>query len=124
MHDSEGKSPLNLAIENNDGATVALLIFNGAKDSNDQAKKLLELSIRHGSPAAVKAMLNKGEEINFRDAETGRTPLHWSVWRDSREGSRLLLDEKADVQAQDELGETALHYAARKGRAETVKLLL
>ncbi|KAF8537728.1 ankyrin repeat-containing domain protein [Trichophaea hybrida] len=124
IHDNEGKSPLDLAIENNYGATVALLIFNGAKDSNDQAKKLLELSIRHGSPAAVKAMLNKGEEINFRDTETGRTPLHWSVWRDSREGSRLLLKEKADLQAQDELGQTALHYAARKGRAETVKLLL
>ena len=124
IQDRESKTPLDLAIENNHGATVALLIFNGAKDSNDHAKKLLELSILHGSPAAVKAMLNKGEEINFKDEEAGRIPLHWSIWRDSREGIRLLLDGKADVQVQDIFGQTALHYAARKGRTETVNLLL
>lgn len=123
MRDNTGQSPLDLAINNNDGATVALLIFYGAKDSDNYAtKSLLEKSIRYGSPAAVKSMSPTSQYINSK--ENGRTPLHWSTWRDSREGIRVLLRVQADLQAKDDLGQTALHYAAMKGRAEIIRMLI
>jgi len=124
IEDKDGKSPLNLAMEGNNGAAVALLIFNGAKDPDNDAKRNLEVSLRSGSSAAVKAKMDTREDINSRDNETGRTPLHWSIWRDSREGLKLLLNGGVDLEAKDNIGQTALDYAARKGRAEEVELLL
>ncbi|KAF8251592.1 ankyrin [Wilcoxina mikolae CBS 423.85] len=130
MRDKTDQTPLGLAITSNDGATVALLIFCGAKDAGNAMSKdqvnsndLLEKSIQYGSPAAVNEIA-KSQQINSK--ELGRTPLHWSTWRDSRESIKTLLSAavKADVEARDDSGHTALHYAAMKGRTEIAEMLI
>jgi len=122
--DINGKSSLDLAVDNYAGAVVALLIFYGAKDLRGNAKKLLDLSIHKGSFAAVAAMLDTADDVNLRDSEYGRTPLHWAVWRDSLQASKLLLSQEAEVGAKDKRGYTALHYAARNCRIDMIQLLL
>jgi len=92
--DHLGQSPLDLAMNNNQGSVVALLVFNSAQDmyKADKAKKLLELSIRMGSPAAIRKIIGMKHDINMQDEECGRTPLLWSLWRHSRVASPLMLE--------------------------------
>ena len=51
--------------------------------------------------------------VDTRDAG-GWTPLHESVFRNNSNCARLLLTHKADVNAFDSHGITALHIAAYK----------
>jgi ankyrin repeat protein len=95
----------------------------------------------------VKAILDKGADINARD-ERGSSALTWAAVMDHSEVVKLLkslgaksdlwiasltgdkdeakqfLDKGADVNAVDGLGSTALMYAARKERVDVVELLL
>ena len=122
--DQDSKSPLDYALENNHGSGAALLIFHGAHDPNDSGTTSLALSLKHGSPEAIRAMLRAGKDIGAEDPESGLTPLHWSVWRDSQTGLGLLLEANANPDTTDKVGDTPLHYAARKGRVTMVELLL
>ncbi|KAI5776544.1 hypothetical protein EDC01DRAFT_699259, partial [Geopyxis carbonaria] len=56
--DNNGKSPLDIAIQNNAGAAVTFLIFYGAKDPEGKAMELVEISVRQGSYAAIKTLPN------------------------------------------------------------------
>ncbi|KAF8307882.1 putative proteolysis and peptidolysis-related protein [Clavulina sp. PMI_390] len=74
--------------------------------------------------------------LNAKDAD-GRTPLHTAASTGSLDSTRYLLDQKADVNARDEMGWTplmiaaandkgitALHYAASKGRVQIGRTLI
>ena len=113
-------SALKLAIQNNSGAAVGLLVFYGANDPEGKAKKLLRWSIRLGSFAAIKA----ASDINIKDSDYGRTPLHWAVWRGSRPTLELLQKRKATVNSPDNDGMTALHLACAGGHSSIVQLLI
>jgi ankyrin repeat protein len=100
-----------------------------------------------GNVDIVKAILDKGADINARD-ERGSSALTWAAVMDHSEVVKLLkslgaksdlwiasltgdkdeakqfLDKGADVNAVDGLGFTPLMNAAKKGRTAVVKLLL
>jgi ankyrin repeat protein len=100
-----------------------------------------------GNVDIVKAILDKGANINARD-DKGSSALTWAAFMDSSEVVQLLisrgaiydlsfaaisgykvevkrfLDAGVDVNATDGLGWTPLIYAAQKGHAGVVELLL
>ena len=59
----------------------------------------------------VASLLDHGAQSEARDPG-GRTPLIVAVWLDDKACLELLLAHKADVNAKDNLGSSALHYAA------------
>lgn len=83
----------------------------------DVFTKLIDVSNRF--PSA------KAEFINAR-ARDGSTALHYSCQHkaDNDDWVEILLDEKAERDAVDNMGRSALHYATMRDHSETVNVLL
>ena len=118
--DKGGDSPLQLAIQSEAGAAIALLIFYGAEDPEGSAKELLKFSAQRGSYAAIKVALDNSS----KDERSGRTPLHWAVWRGEVAVMESLLKNNVKVEAKGDDGFTALHLAARYGYDSVVEFLI
>lgn len=71
----------------------------------------------------LKENLNK-KNINKRHFANDLTPLLYAIKSQKLDIVRWLLDEGANVNAQDCGGQTSLHYATRSVNLEIVKLLL
>ena len=118
MTNENGHSPLELAMRHNAGAAVGMLIFYGANDPEDNAKRLLRSSIRLGSFAAIQA----ASDMNAIDSDCGRTSLHWAIWRGSLPALKLLQTRNAQDNTRDNTGSTALHIASAAGHDTIVRL--
>ncbi|MBO9492598.1 ankyrin repeat domain-containing protein [Thalassotalea sp. G20_0] len=86
---------------------------------NDSNFNLLDAA-SHGDLASVKALLEKGADIESVD-QAGRTPLFLAVMLENPEVFNVLLGSGASINARDYSGETLLHQAVSQ---EAVKLLL
>lgn len=78
----------------------------------------------------VRHLVNRGADINFKD-DNGWTPLHSAVFWGKRECVETLIRLpqmiprlRLSVDLRNAKGRTALHVAARKGKAELVSLLI
>ncbi|MGB8848069.1 MAG: ankyrin repeat domain-containing protein, partial [Terracidiphilus sp.] len=71
----------------------------------------------NGDTAAVQQLLNKGADIEAKDAY-GETALFEAARNGNTEVVTLLLNKGANIEAKDTYGETALYEAARKGNTE------
>src|SRR6185295_9897242 len=79
---------------------------------------------RKGDTAAVKALLDKGVNVNAK-TRYGATALSYACDRANVELVKLLVERGADVNAKDTFyGEVPLGWALGKGNVEIVKLLL
>ena len=88
--------------------------------------------MENGWTAGVEAFLAKeGVDFNAR-CDHGLTPLHHgacgagygSVWEEGSAVASLLERGNLDINAQDSMGKTALHYATERGNPEIVAMLL
>ena len=71
--------------------------------------------------------INKNKNINFYDLEekkTGNSYLHSAVIDDYPELVSYILEKGADVNKQNNNGDTALHIALRSGNMELIKLIM
>ena len=59
-------------------------------------------------------MIDCGADVNTRNIEDGRTPLHYAVLCERMESARILLKRGADVNSPDFGMETPLDLATRK----------
>lgn len=109
-----------------------MLLESGAgvnKREKIYGKTALHIATLEGHESIVRLLLERGAKVNYKDYE-GRTALIWAA-RSAPLGEelvdvfQLLLAKGADLGACDAAyGATVLHWAASKGRVETVKLLL
>ena len=68
----------------------------------------------------------KPEQVNEPD-NNKRTPLFYAVWNSAQkqvEIMRTLIENKAEINYQDEGGKTPLHHASEGGRARAIPILL
>jgi ankyrin repeat protein len=79
---------------------------------------------RSGDTAAVKALLQAGEDPNPPEYEHSYAPIQFAAGNGNAEMTWLLLAAGADPDYRDHNGDRALLWAARNGHLETVKLLL
>jgi hypothetical protein len=75
----------------------------------------------HGNLNVVASLLAKGAEPN---PANGWTPLMYAAFKGHTETVRLLLDNRARVDAVTDNGTSALMLAAMEGHREVVELLL
>ena len=71
----------------------------------------------------VRALLQKGADINFKDA-SGNTILHKAVLTGNSQAVEILINEGANVNAQDAKGVTPLYKAALEGNKNSINMLL
>ena len=67
---------------------------------------------RYGDLAGVQAELDKGVGVNATNDWDGSTPLHGAAEGGHKEVVELLIDNGADVSANNHRGDTPLHNAA------------
>lgn len=92
----------------------------GAQDLNED----FFAAARKGDAAAVKALLDKGVNVNAK-TRYGATALSFACDRENIELVKLLLERGADPNSRDTFyGEVPLGWALSKGNAQIVKLLL
>ena len=111
--DTSGKTPLALALENNQDAQsiriAASLLLNGAKPEGGRYAYF------------ENATLLRNPTLRLED---GQTPLHLSSIQNHVGITAYLLNQKANISAQDIAGATPLHEAIRYGNVENARLLL
>ncbi|VDM97861.1 unnamed protein product [Thelazia callipaeda] len=71
-------------------------------------------------------LIDKGADVNFQERQDRRTALMYACIEDDRteEGLIIAKVESCSLGAQDRLGNTALMYAAMKGRDELMSCLV
>ncbi|MCF6766028.1 ankyrin repeat domain-containing protein [Thiotrichales bacterium 19S3-7] len=80
----------------------------------DQELEPLAYAVRSGDILAVDSLIGKDNEyINVKDSK-GSTPLHLAVQCDNPNMVQFLILNGADLNAQNVLGQTPLHFAAIK----------
>ena len=152
LKDTDGNTPFNLAVTNEQPALAAILLkamvgINGRDDKSwsplywailaDDWQLVQEL-LRDGADVAVgrhqnafdiaKIMGTEAKLAAILAKERGINAAHKVLVKAMREGNtdtvKLLLELGADINAKNNYGWTALIYAARWGNTDTVKLLL
>ncbi|ELR11667.1 ankyrin, putative [Acanthamoeba castellanii str. Neff] len=116
---------ITAAVADNTAVLAALL---AAAPTLDQAAKgeALLAAAKYGRADYMQMLLAAGADPNVREAAYGNTPLMLAALRSCASAVKELIERGADVNAQNRLGDTALHKAAAEPGASTqcVEMLL
>lgn len=121
VRNPQDESPLMLAALQGDLALVRKLTALNA-DVNKPGWAPLHYAATHGHLDVMRLLL---EHHAYIDAESpnGSTPLMMAAGYGTPEAVQLLLDAGADPLLKNQLGLTAIDFAHRAGRAESVALI-
>lgn len=137
-NDSDGNSPMTIAVLARNVDAVRVLLSHGASVSqcDGDLYTLLHLLAMNsvvnedsdddndGGAEVVDLLVRSGEvDIDARDA-SWNTPLHLAAVYGSAAIATRLIQKRANVNAVNEGGSTPLHFAAATGDAEIVKVLI
>src|SRR3984957_11357808 len=119
-------TPLSEACTNGNSALVRSLLKSGANPNTAVAtgQTPLMTCARFGSVDAVRMLIEYGAAINAKEPAQNQTALMWAAAEGHPEVVKWLIDAHADLKANSKQGFTAIHFAARVGDLESVKLLL
>jgi uncharacterized protein len=102
-------------------ACVALSSTSGCSGSG---KTLYQVASDGGSRGRAVKLIERGSNVNEVNPGNGWTPLHAAAAGGHQKMCETLLENGADINAQDLAGSTPLHLAAARGHTQTVSLLL
>jgi hypothetical protein len=105
------------------GQPAQLAVPQPAPNWNVDLQTALAAASAHGDLALVKALVERGANVNLRDHD-GYTALTWAAQRGQANVVKYLLDHWATPNPLDTGGYTPLMWAAQEGHHETAKLLL
>ncbi|MSR28052.1 MAG: DUF1573 domain-containing protein [Phycisphaerales bacterium] len=92
--------------------------------SNAPSSQLVSAA-QKGDVAKVKELLAaSGTNVNEVDPDTGRTAIHWAARENRGEIVGILIEAKADVNAQDRTGKGPLTLAAETGSVDATSRLI
>jgi serine/threonine-protein phosphatase 6 regulatory ankyrin repeat subunit B len=126
--DHEGLTPYLLAAAHGQLGVMQLLIQRGADASattSISGDTALHMAAWGGQEQATACLLGQGAQSTHREAD-GSTPFMLACKQGHLGVVRLLAQSfgKQELEATDETGFSALHYAAESGHGETVTFLL
>lgn len=121
-----GMTPLSQACTNASAAFVRLLLKSGANPNTPIAtgETPLLTCARTGNADAVRLLIEYGARVDAKEPAQNQTALMWAVAERHPEVVKALIEAHADVKAATRQGFTPIHFAARIGDLESLKLLL
>ena len=122
-------TPLIYAIFKSGGNSkiVDMLIKKGADVNavDEEGWSTFLYASAFGNSSMLRSILSKNESLLNTKTKNNATPLHMAVVYDNIENIKYLVSQlKADINAQDNDGWTALYYAAANDKKEAYNLLL
>merc|ERR1712157_487145 len=92
---------------------------------SQEMKDKMDKACADGNLEVVQSILDSHpDSVGWRFGDFQETPLHIACWKGQTETVKVLLSNKANLEAKDEFQQTPLHIACSRGHTETVKLLL
>jgi ankyrin repeat protein len=121
-----GMTPLSQACTNGSAPFVRLLLKGGANPNLAIAtgETPLMTCAKTGSVDAVKLLIEYGAVVDAKEPAQNQTALMWAAAERHPSVVTALIEAHANLKAFTRQGFTALHFAARVGDLESVKLLL
>ena len=109
----EGKSPIFIAVENDNLQITKLLIKNNINIHYiyDDTISILGLSILKGNKEIIKLILNSDSLID-NICYKNQTPLIYAVNQSDSNLTKFFINLKANINLKDSLGNTAIFYAS------------
>src|SRR5215204_814298 len=103
---------------------LALALSAAAQDPKQALNEQLYEAARKGDPAEVRAVLDKGADVNAK-FRYGATALFKAAERGHTEVVKLLIERGADVTVKDTFyGATAISWALQKGHTGVILAIL
>lgn len=129
LRDLNGRTPLHLAaLWGHQPVVEALIELRGDPQlMTNEGETLLHLAVISGDLGLVLFLLKQpfSEEWLYHRDSDGKTPLHRAVWGEAKkEIVDALTKAGAPVNLGNIYGYTALHWAAKHGHIESVRLLI
>lgn len=118
-----GSTALDCAARSGHVQIVALLIEADGQQVRDPPTKLcletpLMNAAQHGHEAALKLLLEKGADVNYRDEITGWTPLMVAALNGHMTAAQILVEFGADTNVLNVIDQTALEIAVARQKTE------
>ncbi len=119
-------TPLSQACTNGDAPFVRLLLKSGAKPNIPIAtgETPLMTCAKTGTTEGVRMLVEYGADVNATEPAQNQTALMWAIAERHSETAGALIGAHADVKAFTKQGFAPIHFAARVGDLESLKLLL
>ena len=119
-------TPLSEACTNTSASIVRLLLKSGAHPDTPIAtgETPLMTCAKTGSADAVRLLVEYGAGVNAKEPAQNQTALMWAAAERHPNVVKALIESHADLKAHTKQGFTAMHFAARVGDLESIKLLL
>jgi hypothetical protein len=119
------KSPIYLAAEHNDDATIRKLTASGTPADSALAnnRTALHAAAAGGNLQATQALLDAGANPGFKD-DRGDTPLMMASARGFTTIVQAMLQKNPAIDEQNNSGKTALEFAVEHNFPEVAKLLV
>ena len=119
-------TPLSEACINGNSAFVRALLKSGANPNTPIATGVTPLMTcaKSGAVDAVRILIEYGAAVNAKEPAQNQTALMWAAAEHHPDVVKALIDAHADLKANTKRGFTAIHFAAREGDLESVKVLL
>ncbi|KAG6931799.1 serine/threonine-protein phosphatase 6 regulatory ankyrin repeat subunit B-like [Chelydra serpentina] len=127
MPNKNGAVCLHAAAKRGHAAVVKALLQRGAEvDARTKENyTALHVAAQHCKPLVVQTLLGFGARVQLKGGKAQETPLHIAARiHEGEKVAEMLLKSGADVNVEQEDGETAMHVAARHGNLRMIKALI
>ena len=123
--DDERWTPLHASADKGHVDAVRLLLKAGADpDAADRdGWTPIHLAARNGHHQVIQVLVRHDAHVDVRTKFGNRTALYWAAEKGHVDAVKTLIKLGADVTAQDEDGQTAVHVATSFGHTDVVDLL-
>ncbi|KAF5531722.1 ankyrin repeat-containing protein [Fusarium mexicanum] len=121
-----GRTALSWAAANGHTGVAQILRMKGAdlNAADDMNYTPLSLAASAANEDVLRLLLDASPDLETRDHETLRTPLHWATFRNRPDIVELLLQDGADIESTSTSFKTPLYVASANGYLGVVQRLL
>ncbi|XP_053348677.1 transient receptor potential cation channel, subfamily N, member 1 [Clarias gariepinus] len=127
MPNKSGALCLHVAAKFGHAIVVRALLLNGAHvdATTKDGLTALHIAAENCKPEVVQILLGFGAQVHLRGGKALEMPLHIAARvKNGEKVAEMLLKCGAEVNAEQENGETAMHVVARHGSLQTMRTLL